>query len=78
MSIAIQEYLKGTMAFNREVTQGREINDDVVKVGFHMFQSINNTLLDAYVKCGSLFDTNYVFDKLSAQCIVSWTAIIAD
>ena len=43
-----------------------------------MFQSINNTLLDAYVKCGSLFDTNYVFDKLSAQCIVSWTAIIAD
>ena len=36
-----------------------------------MVQSINNSLIDAYVKCGSIFDANYVFDKLSARCIVS-------
>ena len=57
--------------------KAREIHDDIVKVGFHMVQSINNSLIDAYVKCGSIFDANYVFDKLSARCIVSWTAIIA-
>ena len=57
--------------------KAREIHDDIVKAGFHMVQSINNSLIDAYVKCGSIFDANYVFDKLTVRCIVSWTAMMA-
>jgi len=36
-----------------------------------------NTLLNMYVKCGSLVDARRVFDQITERDVCSWTVMIA-
>jgi pentatricopeptide repeat protein len=56
--------------------QGRIIHDKVVKSELEGECFIGNTLVDMYGKCGSLREAHNVFDQLSKQDIVSWSAMI--
>ncbi|KAM7516871.1 hypothetical protein LguiA_006454 [Lonicera macranthoides] len=38
---------------------------------------VNNNLISAYLKFGSLVDARKVFDKMSGKNVVSWTAILS-
>ncbi|XP_024535795.1 pentatricopeptide repeat-containing protein At3g12770 isoform X1 [Selaginella moellendorffii] len=37
---------------------------------------VQNTLVDAYAKCGSMWDARGVFDRMLYRGVVSWTALI--
>ncbi|XP_024543288.1 pentatricopeptide repeat-containing protein At2g13600-like [Selaginella moellendorffii] len=37
---------------------------------------VANSILDAYVKCGSLVDARMVFDRMVCRSVVSWTALV--
>ncbi|XP_057970500.1 pentatricopeptide repeat-containing protein At2g13600 [Malania oleifera] len=61
---------------------GRQIHSHVLKHGFQ-FQSgpeadifVGNSLIDMYVKCGSIEDGYRVFEKMIAKDWVSWNAMI--
>lgn len=61
---------------------GRQAHTHVLKHGFR-FQSgpesdifVGNSLIDMYMKCGSVEDGRWVFDKMSERDLVSWNAMI--
>lgn len=54
----------------------RELHRDIIKVGFENELAVGNTLVDMYVKYGSLAEAQNVFDGLQVRDIVSWTALI--
>ncbi|KAL3653424.1 hypothetical protein CASFOL_003105 [Castilleja foliolosa] len=39
--------------------------------------SINNAILDAYIKCGSLEEVNKIFDSMTCRDIVTWTTLVS-
>lgn len=58
------------------IEQGRQIHDYIIKNKNGLSLAIGNTLLDMYVKCGSLREARSVFDKFGMRDIVSWGVII--
>lgn len=61
---------------------GRQAHTHVLKQGFE-FQSgaesdifVGNSLIDMYMKCGSIEDGSRVFEKMKERDCVSWNAII--
>ncbi|KAH7439823.1 hypothetical protein KP509_04G078100 [Ceratopteris richardii] len=74
----------GLVSFIRSCTKGNDMANGkrvhayALKKGLtstNIF--IGNTLISMYAKCGSLPMARQVFDELSAQTAVSWTALIA-
>lgn len=56
---------------------GRLIHERITREKLEYDTVLMNTLLDMYVKCGSLSDAKKVFDKLSSANITSWNTIIS-
>ncbi|XP_017970546.1 PREDICTED: pentatricopeptide repeat-containing protein At2g03380, mitochondrial [Theobroma cacao] len=56
--------------------QGKWVHGYVIKNGIELNSYSVTTLLDMYVKCGSIRDARSVFDELSSVDLVSWTAMI--
>ncbi|KAH7331743.1 hypothetical protein KP509_20G048700 [Ceratopteris richardii] len=56
---------------------GRIIHDELIKSGYELDLSIQNTLVDMYAKCGSLAESCSIFSKQQERNIVSWGAMIA-
>lgn len=57
--------------------RGQEIHMEVSKQGLEGDSFLGNSLLDMYVKCGSLAEAGQVFDKLPVQDMISWNTLIA-
>eukprot|EP01018_Ginkgo_biloba_P019097 Gb_21401 [translate_table: standard] len=57
--------------------QGKEIHDCMIRSGFDSDIFVLNSLIDMYVKCGSIGMARKVFQKMSQRDVVSWNAIIA-
>eukprot|EP00250_Pteridium_aquilinum_P004674 c14878_g1_i1 orf=1-399(+) len=58
--------------------KGLEIHAEIVRKGFLETElAVNIALVDMYSKCGLLSEARHIFDKMSAQNVVSWTALIA-
>ncbi|KAF8397005.1 hypothetical protein HHK36_018643 [Tetracentron sinense] len=58
---------------------GRQVHGIVVKSGYDMrILSVNNAIIDAYVKCGSLEDAKKIFKKMEERDVVSWTTLATD
>jgi pentatricopeptide repeat protein len=67
----------GACGISRSLENVQGMHTEIIKAGLDTVQSINNTLIDAYAKCGSILNAQHVFDKSASRCIMSWTAIIA-
>ncbi|KAI5083700.1 hypothetical protein GOP47_0003443, partial [Adiantum capillus-veneris] len=60
------------------VERGKEIHTEIAREGVLGNVSIlGSALVDMYANCGALVKAQEVFDKLSLQDLVSWTALIA-
>ncbi|CAA6670711.1 unnamed protein product [Spirodela intermedia] len=55
---------------------GRELHHLCRRRGFHSNVRLCNTLIDMYVKCGSLSEARKVFDEMPERTVVSWSAMI--
>ncbi|KAI5079155.1 hypothetical protein GOP47_0006826 [Adiantum capillus-veneris] len=56
---------------------GRAMHLDAVKRGFEKLPTIGNSLVDMYVKCGSISESQDVFDKLEGCQGVSWNILMS-
>ncbi|XP_026666250.1 pentatricopeptide repeat-containing protein At5g27110-like [Phoenix dactylifera] len=56
--------------------KGIEIHAHVIKRGFEMERSIENSLIDMYGKCGIIGDSREVFNGIIRKDVVSWSSII--
>eukprot|EP00250_Pteridium_aquilinum_P018568 c24123_g19_i2 orf=826-2037(+) len=68
--------LKASSAI-QSVHIGREIHVYILKLGFEGNGVICNTLVDMYMKGGSLEEAQEVFDKMLIRNVVSWNALLA-
>lgn len=59
------------------LSQGKLIHYQSTERGLGSDGAIVNTLIDMYVKCGSLQDACRVFEETSTRDVVTWTAMIA-
>lgn len=57
--------------------QGKQIHSQIIECGFESQLFIGSTLIDMFVKCGSLEDAQRVFERLPERDVVTWSALIA-
>lgn len=62
-------------ASSKDTTRG--VHGFVIKRGFGGDTGIENTLLDAYAKCGEVAVARKVFDEMTERDVISWNSIIA-
>ncbi|KAH6555448.1 hypothetical protein KP509_20G092100 [Ceratopteris richardii] len=60
------------------IRQGRWIHCQAESVGLlEQNKVVGNTLVDMYIKCGSITRAHEVFDRLPSRDVISWTSLIA-
>lgn len=57
--------------------QGKQLHTQIKSSGYEMDVVICNTLMDMYIKCGSLGDVCTMFNNICEKNIVSWNVMIA-
>lgn len=60
-----------------DLKQGMQCHFLIVEGGIDLDFFVGSTLIDMYIKCGSLKDAHLVFDKLPKHDDVAWGALIA-
>ncbi|MCO5606179.1 hypothetical protein L7F22_060366 [Adiantum nelumboides] len=58
------------------IQQGRLIHDQIIVNNGHPDTVLGNTLVDMYVRCGSIDEALKVFHGLSARDLASWSCLI--
>ncbi|XP_057865697.2 putative pentatricopeptide repeat-containing protein At1g56570 [Cryptomeria japonica] len=61
----------------KALEDGLKVHAHMLKSGFNHNTSVNNKLLNMYVKCGSMIDAHKVFDEMPRRDIVAWNSAIA-
>lgn len=61
----------------KSARDARRVHARVIKTQFSSEVFIQNRLIDAYGKCGSLDDARKLFDKMSERNTFSWNSIIS-
>ncbi len=56
--------------------EGRQMHKLIIQSGFESNIFVGNSLLDMYVKCGSMEDAWRVFEKMPSRDVVSWNVMI--
>jgi pentatricopeptide repeat protein len=56
--------------------KGRDVHEQVIRSGCESNAFVGTSLVDMYVKCGSMEDASRVFNKLPSLNVVSWTAML--
>ncbi|RYR51611.1 hypothetical protein Ahy_A06g026589 isoform A [Arachis hypogaea] len=59
-----------------DLVMGRSIHEDIARKNVRHTLSLNNALLDMYVKCGSLMAARELFDKMEIKDVFSWTSLV--
>eukprot|EP01018_Ginkgo_biloba_P036993 Gb_08070 [translate_table: standard] len=57
--------------------EGKLIHEYIVQKGFQIDDSLGNSLVAMYAKCGSVEIARHVFNNMSKKSVVSWNAMIA-
>eukprot|EP01018_Ginkgo_biloba_P011802 Gb_29543 [translate_table: standard] len=57
--------------------QGKWVHGFLVRRGFEMDVSVENSLVAMYAKCGCVEVARQLFDKVSLKSVVTWSAMIA-
>ncbi|KAH7294096.1 hypothetical protein KP509_28G056200 [Ceratopteris richardii] len=63
----------GNMKF---ISKGQEIHTDIAMKGLESSTFVAGSLVDMYVKCGSLIDAQNVFNNLSAKDVILWNTLL--
>ncbi|CAN6480026.1 unnamed protein product [Victoria cruziana] len=56
---------------------GKQAHVNVIKCGFRSNNSTCNSLLTMYSRCGSISDSDSIFEEIHSPGLVSWNAVIA-
>lgn len=56
--------------------KGREVHAHVIKKGFEEDVSVSSTLVGMYADCGSLDESQSVFERFGVKDVVLWTTLI--
>ncbi len=56
--------------------EGRCAHEQIIQSGYELDAFVGNSLVDMYVKCGSMEDAWSVFNKMPSRDAVTWTAMI--
>ncbi|MED6123815.1 hypothetical protein PIB30_053027 [Stylosanthes scabra] len=59
-----------------DLVTGKSIHEDIDMKNVRCTLSLNNALLDMYVKCGSLMSAREFFDKMETKDVFSWTSLV--
>ncbi|CAK9164518.1 unnamed protein product [Ilex paraguariensis] len=59
------------------VDLGKQIHGHACKFGLKSSTVIENSLLDMYVKCGTLNDGHKLFDEMSERDVIAWNSLIS-
>eukprot|EP00250_Pteridium_aquilinum_P011755 c20286_g1_i1 orf=1-720(-) len=59
------------------LNSGRLLHDRIIRDGFESHMIVGNTLVDLYVKCGSVEEARTVFNRLTNRDVVTWGTMIA-
>lgn len=59
-----------------DLSRGNIIHSHIVESNLEFDVCIGNTLINTYVKCGSIEDALCVFDKMPARTTVAWSSVI--
>ncbi|XP_048141270.1 pentatricopeptide repeat-containing protein At2g46050, mitochondrial [Rhodamnia argentea] len=62
----------------RRLREGKQVHARVVKSGLCSFLSLQNQVLDVYVKCGQYCDARTLFDEIPMKNVVTWNTLICD
>ncbi|OIT05139.1 PREDICTED: pentatricopeptide repeat-containing protein At2g13600-like [Nicotiana attenuata] len=55
---------------------GKQVHAQALKNGFHGHEFVETKLLQMYGKCGCFNDAVFLFDKMRARNLYSWTALL--
>eukprot|EP01018_Ginkgo_biloba_P013032 Gb_17734 [translate_table: standard] len=61
----------------KSLANGKKVHAHLLEIGFEPNAFLENTLINMYVKCGSVFDALHVFDKMPERNVIAWTTMIA-
>ncbi len=56
--------------------EGRQIEEQIMQLGFEYEDFVGNSLIDMYAKCGSIEDAWRVFNRMPMHNVVAWNALI--
>jgi pentatricopeptide repeat protein len=56
--------------------EGRQIEEQIMQLGFEYEDFVGNSLIDMYAKCGSIEDAWRVFNRMPMHDVVAWNALI--
>lgn len=60
----------------RRLKQGKELHGKIITTGMCGNVIVESSLVDMYGKCGSVFEAQCVFDRMSTKNSVSWSALL--
>ncbi|ESQ44580.1 hypothetical protein EUTSA_v10003396mg [Eutrema salsugineum] len=63
--------------FVRDLNLGRQFHAQTFRLRGFCFVYVGNTMIDMYVKCGSIDCARKVFDEMPERDVISWTELIA-
>lgn len=59
------------------LSEGKQLHSQVIKLGCEYYQSLQNQLLNMYVKSGAVLDACQLFVRMPDRSVVSWNVMIS-
>lgn len=67
----------GACDCQKDLVQGQKIHVSIVNSGFESEVAVGAALVNMYGRCGSKYDAEALFGKMSQDTVLSWNAMIA-
>lgn len=64
------------LGLTRALSKGHDLHDVIVKDGFHHDQYVCSSLVDMYIKCGSITKAQEAFNRFPNRDLISWTSLM--
>ncbi|CAM6033774.1 unnamed protein product, partial [Sphagnum compactum] len=56
--------------------EGRHFHEQIIDLGCESDHFVASSLVDMYAKCGSIYEAQMVFNRMSSPNVVSWTVML--
>lgn len=61
----------------KELKLTRQVQGQVLVIGFLSNLVISSTLVDAYARCGEMNDTRRLFNEMQVRDVLAWTTLVS-